>query len=688
MYVGGDDMNERVHSILKLIVKKPTIKMAELTDELSLTKRQVNYAIQQFNGELSINGLANITREHNGTFNLPLEVIHLLQSQEQQNLLLGEQDFFSDDERIALIPMYVSLQDEFISLDHLMELLHVSRNTVIEDLRKVNWFADKYSLNVSYTRQDGYFIKGLENRILQMISDLIKQTKLLRRESIKTILISHISEEEVIHLIHNMEQMMHFSYSDESFEYLLSSVRYILQRAIHNSDKEVTFFKEDLHGTPEYKFLRVLFQDTNWKLSIDYIEWISLLFLSSNISEQKTTQYYDSDQDLKILIKRMVDEFQKQTLIEVTDREVFESRILSHLRPACFRIKYRLSLGTYSMNSLIQDGNHAILNTLMKELIIPIENWIGKAFPYDELELLSYYFGIQLTNHRQWAPQKPRAVVVCANGIMVSKLMRDNLKKLFPEIQFLASFSIRDFYKFGVDYDLVFTTTQLKTNILQYVTNPIMNYKDQIGLRYRVLKDLGFSEVDQSIEDLVSIIKRYARVSDSRSLKEELALYLLQEQSNSPIENFKTLPSLTHFLKPDFIQVVAKKISWEDALTIACKPLLEYGIINERFIEDCKKQIVQKDYAGYLGQQTCIPHTTIENGVLKDGISLLVSKEPIEFPNGMNIHFVYPLSFYALTKHLRAVNQLADISNNEELLSNLVAEHNIKELYQIIRKNS
>ena len=340
------------------------------------------------------------------------------------------------------------------------------------------------------------------------------------------------------------------------------------------------------------------------------------------------------------------------------------------------------------MNSLIQDGNHAILNTLMKELIIPIENWIGKAFPYDELELLSYYFGIQLTNHRQWAPQKPRAVVVCANGIMVSKLMRDNLKKLFPEIQFLASFSIRDFYKFGVDYDLVFTTTQLKTNILQYVTNPIMNYKDQIGLRYRVLKDLGFSEVDQSIEDLVSIIKRYARVSDSRSLKEELALYLLQEQSNSPIENFKTLPSLTHFLKPDFIQVVAKKISWEDALTIACKPLLEYGIINERFIEDCKKQIVQKDYAGYLGQQTCIPHTTIENGVLKDGISLLVSKEPIEFPNGMNIHFIYPLSFYALTKHLRAVNQLADISNNEELLSNLVAEHNIKELYQIIRKNS
>ncbi|MGC3362672.1 PRD domain-containing protein, partial [Enterococcus faecalis] len=85
--------------------------------------------------------------------------------------------------------------------------------------------------------------------------------------------------------------------------------------------------------------------------------------------------------------------FQQQTLISIEDRENFERRILSHLRPACFRIQYNLSLGIYSLENVVQENNHAILIQLMKELIIPIENWLGKAFPYDELELLSYYFG-------------------------------------------------------------------------------------------------------------------------------------------------------------------------------------------------------------------------------------------------------------------------------------------------------
>ncbi len=59
----------------------------------------------------------------------------------------------------------------------------------------------------------------------------------------------------------------------------------------------------------------------------------------------------------------------------------------------------------YSLDSLVQDSNHAILKDLMKELIVPTENWLGRAFPNDELALLSYYFGFQLMSPRQIAAQ-------------------------------------------------------------------------------------------------------------------------------------------------------------------------------------------------------------------------------------------------------------------------------------------
>lgn len=322
----------------------------------------------------------------------------------------------------------------------------------------------------------------------------------------------------------------------------------------------------------------------------------------------------------------------------------------------------------------------------MKELIVPTENWLRRAFPNDELDLLSYYFGFQLTNQPVVKQQKPKAVVVCTNGVMVSKVIRESLEKLFTEIHFLASFSVRDFYQFEVDYDLVFTTIPLETNLPQFIIEPIMTYKEQISLRYRVLNELGINEIDQSVDRLLSIIQKYSTISSSKKLKEELQYFLLQEKQDSPLENTKVLPSLTYYLKPNYITVIDRAITWEEAVTLACKPLLENQIINQEFLSDCLQQIEQPNYAGYFGEKTCIPHTTIEHGVLREGVSLLVSKEKIVFPNREEIQVILPLSFLDLTKHLKAVNQIADLSTNHTFLAELFTKQETTPIYQLIRQ--
>ncbi|MBF2831866.1 PTS transporter subunit EIIA, partial [Escherichia coli] len=134
------------------------------------------------------------------------------------------------------------------------------------------------------------------------------------------------------------------------------------------------------------------------------------------------------------------------------------------------------------------------------------------------------------------------------------------------------------------------------------------------------------------------------------------------------LENFRILPSLTQYLKPNFIKIIEYELTWEEAVRLASQPLLEHQIINDSFINDSIMQINDVGYTGYLGTKTCIPHTTVDNGVLRDGVSLLISKKPIVFPNGRLMNFIIPLSFYDLTKHLRAVNQIASISNDFDLL--------------------
>jgi transcriptional antiterminator len=487
-------MNERIRKILIGLIKKPEIKMAELTQELSLTRRQINYALAQFNSELNERGLPEIKRSHTGDFMIPMEVLRFF-SVQQSELKEGlSERILSEEERVGLLLSYLCTTVDYVSMNHLTDFLMISRNTVQEDLKRAERFVSHYSLTIRYNRQSGYQLYGLETRVLQLLSDLVKQYAIFRQEEIKEQLAPLISEDEVLHLIHNMEQMLHLSYSDESIDYLQIAVRLSLQRSQSNSLSSEAIGQGDIRRTPEYKFLKVLLQDSSWQgIKESYLTWLTLLFLTSNIFERRTTQVFDSDAELRQLIHDMVSNFEKQTMIVVEDRDAFERRILGHLRPACFRIKYNLSLGVYSLDSLVQDSNHAILNELMKELIVPTENWLGRAFPNDELELLSYYFGFQLTSPCTGVIQKPRAVVVCANGVMVSKLMRENLKKLFPEFHFLASFSVRDFHKFGNDYDMAFTTTPLISSMPQFIIDPIMTYKEQISLRYRVLNELGIN---------------------------------------------------------------------------------------------------------------------------------------------------------------------------------------------------
>lgn len=676
-------MNERIQRIFELLLKRPEIRISEIAVKLNLSKRQINYALNQFNEELLERGIPTVNRSHSGEISIPIEVIRLFANQNEEE---STTPVYSEYERAALVLLLLIMNHDYVSLNHLIDFLIVSKNTVLDDIKKAEWLGEKYDLSIEYDRLKGYQLVGSEHKILQLLSYIVQQYRISQREVVKEQLDLAISEEEVIHFIHEVEQFLHLSFSDESLDYLNSSIQYLITRGVKKDIKEKSFFENHVRQTPEYRIISSLLFDTSWSLSQSYIEWLSLLFLTSNVFEKKTTQTYDSDKELRKLIFEMVEKFQNQTFIMIEDRENFEQRILNHLRPACFRIQYNLSLGIHTLERLIQDSNHAILIELMKELILPIENWLGKAFPNDELELLSYYFGFQLGSSNGISGKKSRAVVVCSNGVMVSKLMRENLKKLFPELHFLASFSVRDFYQFEDDYTVVFTTLPLKTVLPQYIINPIMSYEEQINLRYRVLQELDLNEVDHSIDTLMEIIQRNAHIDNYSRLKEEVQYFLLTEKDSLLSYQFRILPSLTHYLKPRYVQFVEKVENWQQAFRIACLPLLEEQVIINEFIVDCEKQIKQADYYGFLGEQMAIPHTRPENGVLKDGISFLVLKEPVEFPNGQWIHFIVPLAFYNLTRHLRAINQLADLSSQKDILTQMIHSQDVTKIYQEIRK--
>lgn len=226
-----------------------------------------------------------------------------------------------------------------------------------------------------------------------------------------------------------------------------------------------------------------------WLTKDSDAEWLVILLLSSNTIRGDVGV---ADADLVKAIQTMVAKFEQQTFIKITDQDDFVKRLLAHLRPAIFCVRYGLHLHDIGIGHVMAaDSRHRFLVDTINAIIEPLEKLTGKTIPEDERNLIAFYFDGELEKSTDLHVSKERVAVVCTNGLIVSKLMIQNLRRLFPEISFLSATSAREFEHFSGDYDLVFTTVPLKTSARQYIIHPLLSGDEQVQLRYRVLNEIG-----------------------------------------------------------------------------------------------------------------------------------------------------------------------------------------------------
>lgn len=677
-------MNERALKILNLLIRRPEYRMTDLENNLHLTQRQINYSIGQVNSALEEKKLPRIKRNKTGDFFIPMEVVQASALHEEPD---NEQNaFFSDAERMDFLLLYLMISREILSLNHIIDVIHVSKNTALADIKRANKYAERYMLEITYSRSTGYEINGEELQIRMLLNDLIqKRMKQVKKvDPLRNVLC--VRKDEVIHFIRSIEKTMTINYADESFDFMVEVISYTMTRTLSGKVTEKSFFRHQVDSTSECMVVKKLIPQ-DWKMTEDDLEWLTLLILSSN-TYQNRLDGQDSDKPLRKFIHQMVNQFQIQTFIEIEERQNFEKRLFDHLRPAYFRIKYGLKIGNIGLQNVLSDSHHSILIDLMKDLISPLELELGKSFPQDELELLSFYFGHQLSRSDEAPMPKKRAVIVCTNGLIVSKMMMESLKSLFPELHFLSSFSIRGFEEFESDYDMVFTTVLLDTSLPQYIIEPIMSYKEQVSLRYRVLKETGISELDQLIDELMGIIGNNAQIIQAGNLKNDLEHFFVANREEGAHSEFRILPTVDKYLKHAYIQIVNEPLRWEDAIRMAARPLVENKVITDAYVDCLIQQTGDENNYSFLGPQLAIPHAGIEDGVLTDGIGLLISKEPILYPFGQKITVIAPIAISDLTKHLRAMNQLADLGSSTEKMNQLVQLQSADEAYNLMKELS
>ncbi|WP_243299386.1 BglG family transcription antiterminator [Bacillus litorisediminis] len=678
-------LDDRSVNLLQELIKNPQIKNKELEHKFQLSRRQITYSIEKINDWLKSNQLDPITKSKNGYFIIDKKVFDYFSEGDSDDV---EEYLPTEKERALLIILYLLGKKEAISLFHIIDLLNVSRNTGISDIKEAEELVKQYSLSIIYTRQDGYNIVGDELQIRRLLIEVVKSVLNFYKgyryfEKFLQLDISETTEK-----IKHIEKYLNIHLTDESYESLPYIIELIFQRIEQGNllNAHFNIYLDELADTEEYAASEMLLKEGQ-DLPVTERIWLTLQLLTSNVrSADLLTD--EIIQDLKSAIKEMINCFEQKSCIFIADKEEILEKLMLHMRPAYYRIKYHLTLKNHFPEKIIEEYRE--LNEIVAASIYPLENLIGEKLPPSEIAFITMFIAGQLIKQGEQLNRKKRAIVVCSNGLSISKIMIHTLNEIFPEFYFADSLSLRQFQSYQQEYDIVFSTIPVQTKKPVFLVNPLMTISEKDGLRRQVINKIdkkSFTNIN--INRLVETIKEHAIITDEVALLTSLSklFQVVQRKDNKDIA--KNVPyGLKQFLPYEFIQLKESVDTWEEAIILACQPLLERNIIKPSYVNTLIEENDRQHLYSFLGKNMAIPHASPEKGVLADAFAMLILKKPISFKNGHKVSIITPLAIYNQNRHLKALSQLVELAEDEERISKIIDSKDVSEAWLIINEAS
>jgi mannitol/fructose-specific phosphotransferase system IIA component (Ntr-type) len=456
-----------------------------------------------------------------------------------------------------------------------------------------------------------------------------------------------------------------------------------------NKGNTITSFQinyDDLSDTKEYAATEEILYDID-EIPTEERLFITLHLLTANVySSEFLTD--DAIPNLQQAVDDMLHLFEKKAIIFFQDREQLLNKLLLHIRPAYYRIKYQLTELIDMQNTVSKD--YMELHHLVQQSTKPLEDLIGRKIPESETTFLTMLIGGWMNRQGDSIQEKVKAIVVCPKGVSVSRLMFSELRELFPEFIFLDSLSVREFNNYRLDYDIVFSPVSLDTNKKLFTASSFLEREEKNRLRKQVMLEVyGYLPSEIDIDELIFIIKKEASIRDEQKLREDLYRYIHRDDAAS-IKNkgvFSSPLSLKDLITPETMTLKKSVKSWDEAIQAASQPLVDKGYIEPEYIDAMINQYDKDPYI-IIGPNFAIPHAAPDEGVNEVSMSLLRLEEGVEFTEDYSINIIVVIAAEDKQKHLKALMQLMKLAGAEADRQAIIQKDAKDEIFEIIKNYS
>lgn len=574
------ELKSRPAYILKIILEqKNGYTVDRIIEKLNITKRTFYYDFELINDWLKSRELGRLEIQSK-IICVKSKKIEILEAEMRKN---GSY-YYSVQERRILELLMILLSAEVVTIEKMQNLFDVSKNTILKDIKEWKKILGNQNISIASSIKFGYVLQGEEFAIRKIVGKEIKKLqnfqpkdilKKWMQQSLVTItgedydyleiarcLIKQYEQDENIKLVLENEEL-------ECSMILISWIRSMDGYTMNLHTEE----KVTLVETKPYQSLKQSFEKLkvyNLEIPESEIYYIATLLLGI-----KVAQFVSQDQeDLYIsnFTKALVVNFERIACISFDNKDRLMTRLKGHIRPLYYRLKY----GVQSTNPLVQDvmRMYPEIYDFTGRAVREMKDDLAKMLTSDEIAYLTIYF---ISDEKYQTIQKKsnvsKVLVLCADGMATSTLVKEQLKTLFGSTADIKLGIISEAKKYNLDdFALIISTgySELLAHRKNIVfTNVILEDSDKKKI-IQVMNQCGvIGEYNKTIQRIIS-----AAVQSTNGIVDENELYfdvlrILFESDNRKID--KKLNSIANYIQNQRYSVLPARSTKEELLMQGCQ---------------------------------------------------------------------------------------------------------------------
>lgn len=589
----------------------------------------------------------------------------------------------SREERQIYIIAELLMSQDYITMQNLAKKLNVSRNTILNDFETVKDYCLEFNVNVLMKSSKGIKIecdqKDRNNLLMQIFHDLEDDYmeksffhQLIQRKLGMKIPLEMIKED----LREYMEQQ-HMLVSDRVFSYVSIYLFVILNRKINKKRRTV----EKLTGDTASDNLLNWFAD-KYEVRInkndvkDFGRYMKQhdFNISSEQKEINDVELYG----IIVYFLQMVGEDIECSL--QSDTVLIES-LLEHIRTLKNWEDYDFEM---PLSDELPIPKEILEKTIEKNSII-LERYLGYPLTKEMKESIMIHICAAFVRNLEYL-NLLEVLIVCPGSMATGKYLEAQVKNYF-DFRVAAVIPSRDVEEF------------LKSNKIDFVISTV-NVRSESVPCVKVQAQLTMNDIN-AIQNIAFLLGRKENKSENESRYVEqnfldvMKTFLEKLDASKRDEFFDEVYSLmetkiqstgksilAQMLDPSKIMIKQEKITWEQGILQAADILEKKGCVGSDYGKKAVENV--KEYGDYIiiSKGIALAHAgKKEAHVYKDGLSLVMCPEGIEFTEGNIVYLVFCFAVAEEKDYLKLFQEIIALGKTQKKMKDILQQKNVVSLY-------